>query len=181
MTGMLLFLRNAFVLRCRKDVLNAEDIKEALDSTSGTLPSTKTSVVKVIPNDGSIDKARIDNITRYHYFKAEEDHFRVWEFHNIGTGVVVPVQDVSFDACLECLKLFPKKFSSFKQNITGKKKASEILCMDRDSIELFTSEENLWQHLLSEKHSYLGKPEELKSSADRIKVLFSQKLRPHSF
>ena len=60
-----------------KDVLNAEDIKEALDSTSGTLPNTNTSVVKVMPNDGSIDKARIDNITRYHRFKVEEDHFRV--------------------------------------------------------------------------------------------------------
>ena len=161
-----------------KDVLNAEDIKEALDSTPSTLPNTKTSVVKVMPNDGSIDKARIDNITRYHYFKVEEDHFRVWEFHNIGTGVVVPIQDVSFHACLDCLKPFPKKFGSFKQNITGtNSKASEILCTNRDCIEVFTSEENLRQHLLSEKHSYLSKPEELKSSADRIKVLFSQKLR----
>ena len=56
-----------------KDVLNSEDIKEALDSTPSTLPNTKTSVVKVMPNEGSIDKARID-ITRYHYFKVEEDH-----------------------------------------------------------------------------------------------------------
>ena len=47
-----------------KDVLNAEDIKEALDSTPSTLPNSKTSVVKVMPNDGSIDKARIDNITK---------------------------------------------------------------------------------------------------------------------
>ena len=161
-----------------KDVLNAEDIKQTLDSTPSTLPNTKTSVVKVMPNDGSIDKARIDNITRYHYFKVEEEHFRVREFHNIETGVVVSIQDVSFHACLDCLKPFPKKFGSFKQNITERKsKASEILCTNRDCIEVFTSEENLRQHLLSEKHSYLSKPEELKSSADRIKVLFSQKLR----
>ena len=150
-----------------KDVLNAEDIREALDSTPSTLPNTKTSVVKVMPNDGSTYKARIDNITRYHYFKVEKDHFRVWEFHNIGTGVVVPIQDVSFHACLDCLKPFPKKFGSFKQNITGRKsKASEILCTNRDCIEVFTSEKNLRQHLLSEKHSYLSKPEELKSSTD---------------
>ena len=156
-----------------KDVLNAEDFNEALDSTPSTLPNTKTSVVKVMPNAGSIDKARIGNITRY-YFKVEEDHFRVWEFHNIGTGVVVPIQDVSFHACLDCLKPFPKKFGSFKQNIIGREsKASEILCTNRDCIEIFTSEENLRQHLLSEKHSYLSKPEELKSSANRIKVLFS--------
>ena len=79
---------------------------------------------------------------------------------------------------MESLKHFPKKFSSFKRNITGRKnKASEILCRDRDCIEIFTSEENLQQHLLSEKHSYLSKPEELKNSAYRIKVLFFQKLR----
>ena len=71
-------------LNSGKDVFNAEDIKEALDSTSGTLPNTKTSVVKVMPNYGSIDKAQTDNITRYHYFKVEEHHLECGNFVTLG-------------------------------------------------------------------------------------------------
>ena len=83
------------------DVVNAKDVKLALDRSIRALCNSKSSVVTVNQNNGSIGKAKIKDISRYHFFKIDEDSnsLRVWEFFNIG-----------FEARIETVRSFQKDF-----------------------------------------------------------------------
>ena len=53
------------------NVLNAIQIKEALDNSSGSLRNSRASVISVEASKGNLEKSKIPNISRYHYFKPE--------------------------------------------------------------------------------------------------------------
>ena len=63
-------------------------------------------------NNGSIGRAKIKDISRYHFFKVEEDSksVRVGEFFNIGIGKLIPIQEVGFEARIETVRSFQKDF-----------------------------------------------------------------------
>ena len=90
------------------------DIKEALDTSVGALINSKTSVISVNLSEGHMEKAKIPNISQYHYFKPEEFGFRAWEFQSIGPGKLIPYQPIDFHSCYDVLLPFQEKLSSEK-------------------------------------------------------------------
>ena len=55
------------------DVLNAKNVRLALDQSIGTLANSKSSVLIVNHENGNIGKAKIKDVSRYHFFKIEKD------------------------------------------------------------------------------------------------------------
>ena len=99
------------------DVLNACDIKEALDTSVGALINGKTSVISVNLSEGHMEKAKIPNISRYHYFKPEEFGFRAWEFQSIGPGKLIPYQPIDFHSSYDVLLPFQENCHQKKQAV----------------------------------------------------------------
>ena len=164
------------------DVLNAKDVKLALDRSIGALSNSKSSVVTINHANGSIGKAKIKDISRYHFFKVEEESnsFREWEFYNIGTGKLIPLQEVGFDADVTTMRAFQKEFPHNKAFMDTKKKKgkeNQMFCTDPNCIATFSTERELDNHLNGQKHDYLIEQEDVSSSAGKVKVMFAQKLK----
>ena len=141
------------------DVLNAKDVKLALDCSIGSLSNNRSSVVTVSHANGSIGKAKIKDISQYHFFKVEEESnsFRAWKFCNIGTGKLIPLQGVGFDADVATVRAFQKEFPRSKEFMdTEKKKGEEnqMFCTDPNCIATFSTEKELDNHLNEQKHDY---------------------------
>ena len=122
-------------------------MKFALDYSIGALPDSKSSVVAVNRANGSIGKAKIKDISRYHFFKVEEksNTFRAWKFYNIGTGKLIPLQDVGFDADVTTVRAFQKEFPCDKLFMDTKKnkgKENQMCCTDPNCIATFQQKEN---------------------------------------
>ena len=103
----------------------------------------------------------------------------MWEFFNIGIGKLIPIQEVGFEAGIETVQSFQKDFPQTKAFITSKKKKKEenqIFCTDSNCVATFSTEHDLDNHLIGQKHQYLDH-QDASSTADKIKVMFSQKLR----
>ena len=62
---------------------------------------------------------------------------------------------------------------------TKKKKGKEnqMFCTDPNCIATFSTERKLDNHLNGQKHDYLIGQEDVSSSADKVKIMFAQKLR----
>ena len=58
-----------------------------------------------------------------------------------------------------------------------KKDGNQIFCTDSNCVATFSTENELDNHLIRQKHQYLSDQEDIPSTADKIKVMFSQKLR----
>ena len=129
------------------DVLNACDIKEALDTSVGALINSKTSVMSVNLSEGHMEKAKIPKISRYHYFKPEEFGFRAWEFQSIGPGKLIPYQPIDFHSSNDVLLPFQEKLSSEKTGslMREKKRAvtTKLFCSDKDCLEVLTLRKTL--------------------------------------
>ena len=52
-----------------------------------------------------------------------------------------------------------------------------MFCTDPNCIATFSTERELENHLNGQKHDYLIGQEDVSSSADKVKVMFAQKLR----
>ena len=103
----------------------------------------------------------------------------MWEFFNIGIGKLIPIQEVGFEAGIETVRSFQKDFPRTKVFITSKKKKKEenqMFCTDSNCVATFSTEHDLDNHLIGQKHQYLDH-KDASSTADKIKVMFSQKLR----
>ena len=103
----------------------------------------------------------------------------MWEFFNIGIGKLIPIQEVGFEAGIETVRSFQKDFPQTKAFITSKKKKkkeNQIFCTDSNCVATFSTEHDLDNHLIGQKHQYLDH-QDASSTADKIKVMFSQKLR----
>ena len=58
-----------------------------------------------------------------------------------------------------------------------KKDGNQIFCTDSNCVAMFSTENELDNHLTGQKHQYHSDQEDVPSTADTIKVMFSQKLR----
>ena len=65
------------------DVTDAVSVKEAIDAPPGILKNSKSCVIELDYNNIELGKAKIKDISRYHYFEFEENGIRVWEFQGI--------------------------------------------------------------------------------------------------
>ena len=132
-------------------------------------------------NNGSISEAKIKGISGYHFFKIDEDSnsLRVSEFFNIGIGKLIPIEKVGFEARTETVRSFQKNFPRTKAFITSKKKKkdeNQIFCTNSNCVATFSAEHDLDNHFIGQKHQYLDH-QDVSSTADKIKVMLSQKLR----
>ena len=138
--------------------LNAIQIKEALDNSSGSLRNSKASVISVDASESNLEKAKIPNIGRYHYFKPESTGLRAWEFQGIGTGKHIPYQPLNFHPSYDVLVPFQDAESSKKSDTLMKTKSrkstAKLFYHDRERVEVFTTEKELDAHLNIGKHSY---------------------------
>ena len=100
-----------------RNVLNAIDIKEALGKSVGSLRNSKTSVIFVDASGGHMEKAKIQNISRYHYFKREETGYRAWEFQGIAPGKLIPYQPQDFHSSYDILLAIQDELSPKLQTI----------------------------------------------------------------
>ena len=50
-----------------------------------------------------MEKAKIQNICHYHYFKPEETGYRTWEFQGNGHGNLIPYQPQDFHSSYDIL------------------------------------------------------------------------------
>ena len=102
---------------------------------------------------------------------------------------MIPFQDVGFDADVEVVRKFQKDCPRNKTFMASnrKPKSNQIFCTDTNCMVTFSTEEELENHLSSQKHEYLDdkehltsskdKVKHLTSSKDKVKVLFAQKLK----
>ena len=138
------------------NVLNAIQIKEALDNSSGSLRNSKASIISVDASKGNLEKAKIPNISRYHYFKPESTGLRTWEFQGIGTGKHIPYQPLNFHPSYDVLVPFQDAESSKKSDTlmktNSRKSTAKLFCHDRECIEVFSTEKELDAHLDLGKH-----------------------------
>ena len=149
------------------DVVNAKDVKLALDHSVGALCNSKSSVIEINQKTENMGAAKIKDISRYHFFEVEEEAdeiptFRAWEFHNVGSGKVISVQEVHFNADFATMRKFQKDFPRNEAFMSSRKKLkkNQIFCIDTDCTEKSVSEEELDQHLISQ-----------------VKKMFAQKLK----
>ena len=166
------------------DVLKATDVKFAPDNSVGALNNSMSAVISVDSELGSMEKAKISDVSRYHYFDVEEEGFRAWEFWNIGEGKMIPYQQVNFHSSYENVLSFEKQYRKTKSFMTSSKKkvlSNSLFCTDKDCTSVLPNEEALEQHLLLQDHSYFSKPEDLHKTSDKVKILFAQKLKDAKF
>ena len=52
-------------------------------------------VIELDYNNIELEKVKIKDVNRYHYFKVEETGIRAWEFQGIGHGKLLQLQDVN--------------------------------------------------------------------------------------
>ena len=104
------------------DVLNAIDIKEALDKSVGSLRNSKTSVISVDASGGHMEKAKFQNISRYHFLKPEETGYRAWEFQGIGPRKFILYQPQDFHSSYDILLPFQDELSPKTTNHLMKEK-----------------------------------------------------------
>ena len=92
---------------------------------------------------------------------------------------MIPFQDVGFATDVEVVRKFQKDFPRNKTFMAShrKPKSNQIFCTDTNCMVMFSTEEELENDLLSQKHEYLDDEEHLTSSKDKVKVLFAQKLK----
>ena len=70
------------------DVVNAKDVKRAVDRSVGALCNSKSSVIEVNRNTGNTGTAKIKDVSRYHFLKLKENPM-VTECENFTTLVLV--------------------------------------------------------------------------------------------
>ena len=131
------------------DVLNAIEIKMALDKSVGSLRNSKTSVISVDASGGHMEKAKIQNISRHHYFKPKETGYRAWEFPGIG----------------------PEKLTPYQPQEKGRNVTTKIFCSDTECVEVFDHERDLEIHLNLGKYSYTYQTDKRHSTNDKVKIL----------
>ena len=92
---------------------------------------------------------------------------------------MIPFQEVEFSADFETVRKFQKDFNRNKAFMTSRKKVkdNQIFCVDTDCIEMFSTEEELDQRRMSQKHVYLHNLENKSSAKINIKKMFAQKLK----
>ena len=142
--------------------MNAKDVKLALDRSVSALCNSKSSVIEINRKTENMGAAKIKEVSHYHFFEVEEEAgeipaFRAWEFHNVGSGKVIPVQEEHFNADFDTMRKFQKDFPRNKAFMSSRKKLkkNQIFCIDTDCTETFASKEELDQHLIGWKHVYL--------------------------
>ena len=96
-------------------------IKEALAHSSPR--NSKASVISVDASKGNLEKAKILNISHYHYFKEEGTGLRAWEFQGIGTGKHTPYQPLNFHPSSDVLVPLQDAGSSKKSDTLMKTKS----------------------------------------------------------
>ena len=163
-------------------VLNAIKIKEALDNSSGSLRNSKASVISVDASKGNLEKAKISNTSYYHYFKPESTGLRAWEFQGIGPGKHIPYQPLNFHPSSDVLVPFQDAESSKKSDTLiktkSRKSTAELLCHDRECVEVFfNTEKELDAHLNIGKHSYSMQVDNRCTTDDKVRILFAKKVK----
>ena len=126
-------------------------IKESLDNSSGSLRNSKASVISVDASEGNLEKAKIPNISHYHYFKPESTGLRAWEFQGTGTGKHIPYQPLNSHPSSDVLVPFQDAESSKKSDTLMKTKSrkstAKLFCHDRECVEVISTGKELNAHL----------------------------------
>ena len=132
-----------------------------------------------------MEKAKIQSISRYHYFKPEETGYRTQEFQGTGPGKLIPYQPQDFQSGYDILLPFQDELSPKTTNHLMKEKGrnvtTKISCSDAECVEVFDYERDLEIHLNLGKHSYTNQTDERHSTNDKVKILFAKKLKEASF
>ena len=156
-------------------------MKEALDNSSGSLRNSKASVISVDASKGNLEKAKIPNISHYHYFKPESTGLRAWEFQGVGTGKHIPYQPLNFHPNSDVLVPFQDAESSKKSDTLMKTKSrkstAKLFCHDRECVEVFSTEKELDAHLNIGKHSYSTQVDNRCTTDDKVRILFAKKVK----
>ena len=160
-------------------------IKEALDNSSGSLRNSKASVISVDASKGNLEKAKIPNISHYHYCKPESTGLRAWEFQGIGTGKHISDQPLNFHPSSDVLVPFQDAESSKKSDTLMKTKSrkstAKLFSHDRECVEVFSTEKELDGHLNIGKHSYSTQVDNRCTTDDKVRILLQKKLKEASF
>ena len=115
-----------------------------------------------------MEKAKIQYISRYHYFKPEETGYRAQELQSTGPGKLIPYQPQDFHSSYDILLPFQDELSPKTTNHLMKEKGrnvtTKISCSDlMECIEVFDHERDLEIHLNLGKHSYTNQTDRQKT------------------
>ena len=128
-----------------------------------------------------MEKAKIPNISHYHYFKPESTGLRAWEFQGVGTGKRIPYQPLNFHPSSNVLVPFQDAESSKKSDTLMKTKSrkstAKLFCHDRECVEVFSTEKELDAHLNIGKHSYSMQVDDRCTTDDKVRILFAKKVK----
>ena len=155
-------------------------MKEVVDAPPGILKNTKSCVIEIDYSASRLDKVKMKDVSRHHYFQFEEMGIRAWEFEGIGTGKLMQMQEVNFGNSLEVVKPYLTDFhsqSTSQNNSQGKNTRKRFWCPQTDCSAFFKTDEALAEHLMKGNHLYLANHgTSNKISLDKVKVLFPDKL-----
>ena len=92
------------------DVIDAVNVKEAVDAPPGIVKNSKSCVIELDYNNIELEKVKIRDVSRYHYFKVEETGIRAWKLQGIGHGKLLQLQGVNFTSSLKVAEPFVETF-----------------------------------------------------------------------
>jgi uncharacterized C2H2 Zn-finger protein len=164
------------------DLISAANMKAALDQSLGGLRNSKTCVIEISADKGSLRKITIPNVSQIHSIKFENDLLTIWRYSNIGVGKKIAYQATDFIPSYSIINTFPMKFHRFQPIYSHKTNALAteqlLYCNDEACSDIFKDEESLSRHILSGTHSYLS--HEGLTTIDFAKVKYAKLLKSES-
>ena len=156
------------------------DVADALKYGSG-LKNSAVSVVS-IKNSAAIMGTKIQRIKSFHSFEFNESHMKIWQYFNVGQGLVRPYNNVDFVPAITVIQPFLETKNKIQNRATSSSTRYDrqlcylYFCPEYGCKENFQTESELEQHLLTGKHTILCKV----SIMDQVKERFIHRMKGNS-
>lgn len=160
------------------DLTSALDMKKALDQSLGGLRNSKSSVITIEPEDGSLGKVNIPMINSLHTIAFSNDEMLVWRYFDIGKGKPVKLEKPVFVPGYSVISPFPSQFHRAElcyDPKIGHEKTTVLFCCDDACSATFTSDDELAIHIETADHTYCSS--EGLSTCDSAKLMFAKRLK----
>lgn len=160
----------------KHDVVTAEDLKAALES-SGGVKGCRVAVVEVNTSKKT-GVVKLDGISFYISFRYEEKGIRAWRAFGVGEGRVFAYEDLvkeeQGETGLRVIQPFPPRttvgFASYKRKANG---LNLFACQEGGCVKVFATEEEVQCHMDTEEHLRIV---ECESMFDRIRTKWAQRV-----
>ena len=158
------------------NLTNAKTIKEALDSSFGSLSGSKTSVLIIDTEKSQLSNVKIKDITKYHSVAFSHDSARFWQYFDIGHGRQVKIPECKFVSVSTVVQPFSTGYKTKEEFAMNTSSPGVIFfCTDPACSAVFDCETDLMDHEQSNDHMYWD--EASVSTKDRARQVFLEHLK----